>query len=185
MEVVRYWVVPGRLMAGAYPGAPEPLEAQRNLGTLLDAGVRAFVDLTEPGEVTRLGPLRPYAEPLHAAAGERAAAPTYTRFPIRDLDVPTRGLMTSVLDALDAALGAGRPAYVHCLGGRGRTGTVLGCYLVRHAGRLLGAGPGDDPTRLALARIRELRALQAVPLPNASPEMPAQRQFVLSWKEGL
>ena len=40
--------------------------------------------------------------------------------------------MAAILDAVDDALSAGRGVYVHCLGGIGRTGTVVGCWLVRH-----------------------------------------------------
>lgn len=32
-----YWVVPGRLLAGFYPGAPEPVEAAGKLQALFDA----------------------------------------------------------------------------------------------------------------------------------------------------
>lgn len=185
IEVNTYWVVPGRLMAGEYPGSRSPAETQTNLGNLLRAGVRAFIDLTEADEVTRLGRLRPYAEDLRTLAAETAAEVSYARFPIRDFGVPTRGLMISILDALDAALDHGMPAYVHCLAGRGRTGTVVGCHLVRHAERLLGATESDHAGPLALARITELRVAQGVPFAEESPQTPAQRDLVLSWKAGL
>ena len=61
---------------------------------------------------------------------------------------------------------------------------MVGCYLVRHAGRLLGVEKGVAPGDLALERITALRALQGVPLPEASPEMDAQRCFVLDWGRG-
>ena len=53
-----YWVVRGKLLAGEYPGAPDPEEARRRLRRFLAAGVRHFIDLTEAGE------LEPYAESL-------------------------------------------------------------------------------------------------------------------------
>ena len=37
-----------------------------------------------------------------------------------------------ILDEIDGAILNGKTVYVHCLGGIGRTGTVVGCYLVRH-----------------------------------------------------
>lgn len=43
---------------------------------------------------------------------------------------PTVDQMRAILDAIDRA--AGSIVYVHCWGGHGRTGTVAGCYLVRH-----------------------------------------------------
>ena len=42
-----YWVVPGKLLAGEYPGARDPEEARSRLGKFLAAGVRHIIDLTE------------------------------------------------------------------------------------------------------------------------------------------
>ena len=51
-----YWVVPGRLLAGEYPGATLRRPTLENLHGLLDAGVTYFIDLTERGrERTILG----------------------------------------------------------------------------------------------------------------------------------
>ena len=55
--------------------------------------------------------------------------------------------MRAILDRIDAELADGQVVYVHCWGGHGRTGTVVGCWLVRR-----GAVP-----KAALARIAELR----------------------------
>lgn len=127
MDLVKYGVVPGRLTAGNYPGSLDPATARRKLRALLDDGVRSFVDLTEDGEVTLLGPLRPYDSDLRDVGTDDGLSPSYARYPIRDLGVPTRGFMIQILDALDAALGNGTPAYVHCLGGRERGAAPSGC----------------------------------------------------------
>jgi hypothetical protein len=39
--------------------------------------------------------------------------------------------MNVILDTIDASLQAGQKIYLHCWGGIGRTGTTVGCYLVR------------------------------------------------------
>jgi protein-tyrosine phosphatase len=61
--------------------------------------------------------------------------------------------------------------YVHCWGGFGRTGTVVGCHLVRH-GRSGAA---------ALARLNELRR-ETPYAAHPSPEREAQRALVRSWE---
>ncbi|GIT00631.1 MAG: hypothetical protein CM1200mP26_23430 [Acidimicrobiales bacterium] len=65
--------------------------------------------------------------------------------PIPDMGLPSGGPdeMARILDNLDGALTAGGKAYVHCWGGLGRTGTVVGCWLARH-----GYGTGYDALRL-------------------------------------
>lgn len=42
-----YWVVPGLLLAGAYPGDPASGEHQAKVQSLLGAGIRTFVNLME------------------------------------------------------------------------------------------------------------------------------------------
>lgn len=185
MGLATYWVVRGRLLAGAYPGSLDHRESAATLASLLSRGMRAFLDLTEEQEVSRFGPVRRYEQDLQAVAAEAVAPVSYARYPIPDMGVPSPGLMSSILDALDAALGAGRPAYLHCLGGRGRTGTVVGCYLVRHSERLLGTARGDEMGALALTRIADLREAQGVPFAESSPETEAQRAFVMQWRPGM
>ena len=46
-----YWVIPGRLLAGEYPGDPYTAQARLRLASLHDAGIDSFVDLTEEAEL--------------------------------------------------------------------------------------------------------------------------------------
>jgi hypothetical protein len=46
-----YWVVPGKLLAGEYPGAQDPEGARRLLRRFLQAGVRSF-HRPDPGRRT-------------------------------------------------------------------------------------------------------------------------------------
>lgn len=56
-----YWVVPSLLLAGAYPGHPDPAEHQGRVQMLVDAGIRSFVNLMEIHEKDRnRQPLVPY-----------------------------------------------------------------------------------------------------------------------------
>jgi len=128
-----YWVIFEKLLAGCYPGSPDPAEAFRKQKELLDFGIRAIVNLMEPHETDHSGnAFVEYETPLRSMAKERNVEILFQRFPIRDLGVPSHTEMCRILDCIDASIEAGRPVYVHCWGGRGRTGTVVGCYLARH-----------------------------------------------------
>jgi protein-tyrosine phosphatase len=64
--------------------------------------------------------------------------------------------------------------YVHCKGGIGRTGTVAGCYLVRH---------GQTPE--AALRLIAQRLYHTHMAERLSPEGDEQRALVLRWQPGL
>jgi hypothetical protein len=169
-----YVVVPGRLLAGVYPASDDPAETTAKLRRLLKVGVEHVVNLTEPHEANWQGvALVNYEPELTALAAEQGREIVCRRFPIRDLDVPTADWMKTILDDIDEAVAAGRKAYLHCWGGRGRTGTVVGCHLARHG--LV----GDE----ALALVRYLRRTDAK-AHTESPETDEQKQFVRRWQGG-
>lgn len=165
-----YRVPSFRLIAGEYPFTPEPEAARARFRGWLDAGVTRFVDLTEEGE------LLPYAPLLAAECAARGLSIEHRRLPIRDVDIPTRERMREILDHLDETMAAGHTAYLHCWGGVGRTGTVVGCLLVRHG------MSGEE----ALAEVQRL--FDGLPPGKRgrhprSPETGAQRRFVREWSE--
>jgi protein-tyrosine phosphatase len=96
---------------------------------------------------------------------------TYDRFSIQDLDIPTRTNMNQILDQIDLNIRNSKPVYVHCWGGRGRTGTVVGCWMVRH-----GVVSGSKVTE----KIRYLRR-NTSDSHKPSPETPPQVQMVETW----
>jgi protein tyrosine/serine phosphatase len=168
-----YWVQSGQFLAGFYPGSPDYEEATKKLSGLLDCGIRHVINLMEEGETDQSGLLfTPYAENLVALGKQRGIEVAVTRYPIKDVSIPSAGKMKAILDEIDRSLSANRPVYVHCWGGRGRTGTIVGCYLVRHG------MTGEE----ALKRIKELRRNE--PTGHlASPEAREQKEMVLSWEK--
>ncbi len=165
-----YWVIPDRLLAGEYPGELARDPAIAKLRTVIDAGITYFLDLTSPDD-----PLRPY-EPLLKEAGASETV-VYSRRTIRDMGCPTAGTMRAILDEIDAALEQGHNVYVHCWGGIGRTGTVVGCHFVRR-------GHAGDA---ALAEVARLYATMSTTKTRQFPESPQtdrQREFVRSWTDG-
>jgi hypothetical protein len=163
-----YWVLQGRLLAGEYPGAHSAREAKERVERFLDLGVSAFIDLTYPGEFG----IKPYDSLLLDSAGNGGPRSEYRRFPVGDMRVPTPEAMGRILDAIDQALDEGRMVYLHCYGGLGRTGTVVGCFLVRH---------GMDGQK-ALLELRDLR--RSTPHSYLdSPQTPEQTEMILRWKD--
>lgn len=149
-----YWVAPN-VLAGKYPGAKRDGEAASKMAALVAAGVRSFIDLTEDGE------LLPYAHLLPTDVAHR-------RVPVRDVTCPSIEQLREALDEIEKARKRGA-VYVHCRGGCGRTGVVIGCYLVER---------GADPA-MALARVHQLtRALWN----KQCPETSEQIQMVRTWR---
>jgi predicted protein tyrosine phosphatase len=152
-----YWVESGRLLAGEYPGARLEHDVLPRLDAFAEAGITSFIDLTEERE--GLSAYEPLLE-------ERAR---FARRPIADGGCPTENELTEILDLIDAELDRGETVYVHCWGGHGRTGLVVGCWLVRH-------GLSGEQ---ALERLVELRREVPEAAWRGSPETDAQRRLVL------
>ena len=153
-------------MAGGYPGSLHSEDARPKLRSLLDAGITTFIDLTEAGE------LEPYSDVLADEAGWLDKPAAHVRFPIPDMTPPEPEIMVRVLDAVDGALEAGEVVYVHCMIGMGRTGAVVGCWLVR--GGLSGEAALDE-----MGRMRD----GLIGGPMGSPYTIDQRQMVRDWRE--
>lgn len=164
-----FWVSLPRLLGGAYPGDADQEVSAQKLAALLEVGVTNVVSLMEADEVDHVGrPFHPYAPALERC-GVRVE-----RFAIRDVITPTVNWVAEILDYIDSALAGGRVVYVHCWGGRGRTGVVLGCWMVRHGW----AAPEDAIAELN--RLRSRCADSGVPAPDTHD----QRDRIRGWAPG-
>jgi hypothetical protein len=166
------YVLPAvRLIAGEYPFTHDPASARAKLCRCIDAGATTFIDLTESQE------LDPYEAALREESRARGVAVDYVRLPIPDMDVPTTGRMREVLDAVDYALESGRTVYRHCWGGIGRTGTVVGCYLVRRS------AAGDEALKQVAGLFATMSPDKLRRHSEGSPQTERQRDFVRTWLE--
>ena len=164
-----YWVVTGSFLAGGYPVSNFADDIARQcLAAFFNIGINTFFDLTRPGE------LPSYQSILQEEAVHYGVSIHYQRFDMQDKGLPSHEQMALLLDTLDAALAAGSKVYLHCWGGIGRTGTAVGCWLVRH-----GLTGGQ-----ALIRLNELyRTAEQSSIFPRSPETDAQVSFILRWVE--
>jgi protein-tyrosine phosphatase len=169
-----YWVIPGKLLAGAYPGDRDRITAEAKMKQLFDAGIRSTVNLMESDEVNSDGaPFVDYALTFREIVERHGEVASCLRFPIRDLGIPGTDTMQRILDALDQSIEADQPVYVHCWGGIGRTGTVVGCFLIRR-----GLAENDN----VLEKIRELRFHDEAGH-RPSPETTEQCRYVQRWRK--
>jgi atypical dual specificity phosphatase len=120
------WIDEPLLAACAEPGGPE------QLAWLRGQGVDILVTLTE--------------ESLPRGWVD-AAGLLSVHVPIADMDVPAVEQVEQVMSVIDKARAAGMGVAIHCLAGKGRTGTVLAAYFV-HQGM---------SAREAIQKVRELR----------------------------
>lgn len=165
-----YWATP-LLLATEYPYAPS-LKTQK-LDALLQSGVRTFVDLTEHGE------LSPYAPSLDKRAerlGIDVNTVEYHCFPIQDRSLPQSvEYMCQILDVLRDNESRGRITAVHCRGGIGRTGMVVGCWLVE-------CGVAQDGDEALAVIAREWKTVEKCRRYPYSPETGPQFEFVKNFQ---
>ena len=163
-----YYVIPDLFLAGEYPGASTINETRDRIKKYLACGVNFYIDLTEERE------LMPYEDLLRLEAEKMKLPVEYYRMSIRDLSVPDKGLMTEILDTIDNAISKNKKVYVHCWGGVGRTGTVVGCHLVRNG------KTGEEA--LEQIAIWWQKIEKNYRHPN-SPETNKQREYIRCWNE--
>jgi atypical dual specificity phosphatase len=138
--------------------------------------VRTFIDLTECGE------LSPYANILCSRStllGIDTSTIEYHRFPIQDRSLPeSLDQMHRVLDVLRDNEERGRISAVHCRGGIGRTGMVIGCWLVES-----GIAKNGEEALGIIAR--EWQSVEKCKRFPHSPETGPQFDYVLNFHPKL
>jgi ADP-ribosyl-[dinitrogen reductase] hydrolase len=164
-----YWVIHGKFLAGEYPGDKELAKAREKINRFLEVGVRHFVDLTEFGELV------PYEAVLSEQSRAASIAATYQRFPMRDVSVPRDAAqLGEILLTIDRRIREGGTVFLHCWGGVGRTGLVVGCWLQEH-----GRTPDDALAELS----RKWSTVAKSSEKPASPETIGQVNWVKTWPQ--
>jgi protein tyrosine phosphatase len=167
-----YWVVPGKLLAGYYPGDLDKGLMAYKLKGLLSSGISTVINLMEPHEIDFYGNrFDKYETHLTSFAQTQSLPVECLRFPIRDMGIPSEELMKQILDTIDQANSLNKSVYVHCLGGVGRTGTVVGCYLIRH-----GLADSKNVLKVIASLMEKGRVFR-----YRSPQTFEQEAFVFNW----
>ena len=145
-----YWVIPEKVLAGEYPGnqmrksgifrvlrtlldqsiafCRHPLEGwptdNKRVKKLLRAGITNYLDLTQSDE------LLPYEALLNREAELLGMVINYKRVPIKDQNITTSDEIAKCISFINESIESDNKVYIHCLRGLGRTGMVVGCFLV-------------------------------------------------------
>lgn len=187
-----YWIVPGKFLAGDYPGihySYNPLTtfisclhtiaglhttkyhylstSKQRQQFIINANIKHIVDLTKENE------RYPYFGKMVRFAAKHHVDIQHHRFPISDRSVPSTSLMKAILDFIDEKIQINSPVYLHCFRGLGRTGLVVGCYLARHG----------SPRNKVLTELDDLRSNTASRF-RASPQNQKQRDMIEKWQHG-
>ena len=121
------WVMPNALAAMGRPRDP-----RKTLEFFKDEGIDVIISLTES----------PLGESLIEEFGFE-----YHHIPVRDFAAPSMPQIERFVTVVSNARKAGKKVVAHCFAGRGRTGTMIACYLVSE---------GKSPEE-ALREVRSLR----------------------------
>ncbi|MHA1733173.1 MAG: protein-tyrosine phosphatase family protein [Promethearchaeota archaeon] len=108
MDLDYYWVIPGKLAGASYPF--------NSLRGYHEVGFRAIVSLV-PVPL----PVEPEIEELGLE---------HLEVPLSLFGWPDDDEAVEIMEFIDGAIEKGLPVLVHCLQGNGRTGAVLGQFLV-------------------------------------------------------
>jgi atypical dual specificity phosphatase len=139
-----YWVIQNEIAGMALPTAARAYhyledtdqavkdELNHEIKQLQQLGIGAVITLTET--------------PLAAPVFEKADI-NYLHIPIPDMTAPTLSQINQFIDFAKNNIKNERAVVTHCLGGSGRTGTMIACYLVSK----------EIPAKKAIEMVRSVR----------------------------
>jgi len=167
-----YLVLPNKLLAGEIPSSKTESRKIEKINNLLDCNIDVIINLMEEVEKNFSNEiLEDYSITLLKEAVKKNKKIEVFRYAIKDLNIPTESFMVEILNKIDEQIALGKRVYVHCWGGVGRTGTVIGCYLIRH---------GFAEPENVIDTINYLKRTTNI-AHRSSPETEEQCQFVLNW----
>ncbi|KAA0173577.1 hypothetical protein FNF27_04913 [Cafeteria roenbergensis] len=185
------WVLHGRLLVGAYPGAVDDGQNDAILRSILELGITTFVCLQSEYQhrgvsredwiagtklrpyiydAVRLLPSIRWPSPSQCCAPKPTEGLHFLHFPIVDCSTANDTGVLELAHDLVNRLASGENLYVHCWGGHGRTGTVVSIML----GLMYGL-----PARNCMAYLQHVHDLRICPMDVGTPQTSQQRRQVI------
>eukprot|EP01029_Cantina_marsupialis_P004874 TRINITY_DN1515_c0_g1_i1.p1 TRINITY_DN1515_c0_g1~~TRINITY_DN1515_c0_g1_i1.p1 ORF type:complete len:783 (+),score=226.63 TRINITY_DN1515_c0_g1_i1:40-2349(+) len=169
------WLLPNRIMAGAFPACENDGITRSVLRKLMNLGVTTFVCLQSEFDPRaskdhwrQQGKLRPYMHDATALQAEMGKPEKlhFLHFSIVDCSVADDKSVIDFVKQLCWRANNGEVLYVHCWGGHGRTGTVLSL--------MLSAIYRIDPID-SMMMVQACHDIRSCPMGVASPQTSQQR----------
>jgi len=102
----------------------------KKIKSILSSGITTFVSLQTPEEIHRFVPYKNVIDEC-LKSNPQFKQPKFVEFPIPDQFVAPTDKVFDFIEQLCVLLNAGENLYIHCWGGHGRTGTIIGCLIGR------------------------------------------------------
>ncbi|KAJ3113863.1 hypothetical protein HK098_007534 [Nowakowskiella sp. JEL0407] len=158
------WVIPQRLIAGAYPGHKDDNPHKELIDSVLAAGVSTFVCVQTANELRHFNPYQPYAK-------SKKPNLEFILLPVVDHHVTADELLVNLAkDIIRRVNETDEVIYVHCWGGHGRTGSVISVVLGLYYGM-----SGED----AMDLCQKYHDLRDNPRGQTSPQSTLQKEQVI------
>lgn len=158
-----FWILKDKFLAGPLPQLHKT-EGKPLVSDLLKLGITCFIDLTADET-------RGYEYWLDLPPTAK-----HIKFSIRDFSVPDPIFMKNIIEKINYEINHGGVVYLHCWGGKGRTGTVLGCWLKENFKNNM---TPDGKVLLELWRQSPLSVLRP-----EIPETTEQKEYIKRWCRG-
>lgn len=143
------WVVPGFVLASAYPSSRSKRQRNNTITNLMEEEMNVWISLMEENKEKNMYSYRKIIDPecdepkgnfsITAYSKKYNTKLIFERYSIPDRKITSDDEVLSIVNRIIEYVCDKKKVLVHCLGGKGRTGTVLGILL----GKLYGM-PFED-----------------------------------------
>jgi protein-tyrosine phosphatase len=166
-----YEVIANQLFAGETISSLNLITRNSKMKQIFDLGITTIINLTEENEINFQGAaLVSYDKDLIEFYEKSNKKIELIKFPIQDGNIPDKSDLNRLLEIIRSKIQLNEKIYIHCRGGIGRTGVIIGSILID-----LKLVSKND----VLLKINDLKKKSLLPK-RQSPETDKQIKFLIN-----